>query len=85
MTQLIPSLVWKVMHNEYKEIYPNYKSQKDTLKDYLQNTLKVLKIRTFNEEGCERGMLQSGEILAQLKARNGHVIQNIVLNFFYVS
>jgi hypothetical protein len=29
--------------------------------------------------------LQSGEILAQLKARNGHVIQNIVLNFFYVS
>jgi hypothetical protein len=28
------------MYNEYKEIYPNSKSQKDTLKDYLQNTLK---------------------------------------------
>jgi hypothetical protein len=77
MTQFIPSLVWKVMYNEYKEIYPNCKFQKDTLKDSLQNTLKVLKIRTFNEEGCEKVMLQSDEILAQLKATNGHAIQNI--------
>ncbi len=75
MTQLIPSLVWKVLYNEYKEIYPNYKSQKDTLKDYLQNTLKVLKIKASNEEGCERVMLQSGEILAQfVEATNGHAI-----------
>lgn len=54
MTQLIPSLVWKVMYNEYKEIYPNCKSQKDTLKDSPQNTLQVLKIRTFNEEGVKK-------------------------------
>jgi hypothetical protein len=70
--------MWKVMYNEYEEMYPNSKSQKDTLKDYLQNTLKVLKIKTSNEEGCERVMFKSGEILAQLKATNGHAIQNIV-------
>jgi hypothetical protein len=76
MTQLILSLVWKVMYNEYKEIHSNCKSQKDTLKDYLQNTFKVLKIRTFNEEGCE-SYVAKWRNFGQLKATNGHAVQNI--------
>jgi len=35
VTQLIPSLVWKVVYDEYKETYINLVFQEDTLKDHL--------------------------------------------------
>ncbi len=35
VTQLIPSLVWKVVYGEYKETYINLVLQEDTLKDHL--------------------------------------------------
>jgi hypothetical protein len=35
VTQLIPSLVWKIVYGEYKDTYLNSVFQEDTLKDHL--------------------------------------------------
>ncbi len=40
--------------------------------------LKKLKTCTSNKEGNERVVLQSDEIMIQLKATNGHAIRNII-------
>ncbi len=47
----------------------------DTLKDQLWDALKKLKTLTSNDDGCEKVMLQNEEVLAQLKAMNGHTIR----------
>lgn len=60
-----------------KKFIPILSPKKTPWKTISKIPLKVLKIKTCNE-GCERVMLKSGEILAQLKATNGHAIQNIV-------
>ncbi len=66
------------MCNEYKKTYPNLVFHEDTLKDYLRNALKELKMGTSNEGGNERVILQSDEVLIQLKARIEHDTQNIL-------
>jgi hypothetical protein len=66
------------MCNEYKKIYPNLVFQEDTLKDYLRNALKGLKMGTSNEGGNERVILQSDEVLIQFKATSEHDTQNIL-------
>jgi len=40
--------------------------------------LKELKIRTFNEDGNEKVVLQNEEVLTQLKAMNGHATRNML-------
>jgi hypothetical protein len=74
VAQLIPSL----MCNEYKKTYPNLVFQEDTLKDCFRNALKELKTNTSNEGGNEKVILQSDEVLIQLKATNEHDTHNIV-------
>jgi hypothetical protein len=41
------------------DVYFDSLFQEDTLKDQLQNALKELKIRTFNEERSERIVLKN--------------------------
>jgi hypothetical protein len=65
------------MCNEYKKNYPNLVFQEDTLKDCLQNALKELKMGTSNGGGNGRVIMQSDEVLIQLKATNEHDTQNI--------
>jgi hypothetical protein len=42
--------------------------QEDTLKDWLRVISKYLKTNITNEEGTEKAIVQSNEVLAQLKA-----------------
>jgi hypothetical protein len=60
------------MCSEYKKTYPNLVFQEDTLKDCLRNALKELKMGTSNEGRNEQVILQSDEILIQLKPTNEH-------------
>jgi hypothetical protein len=48
VTQLIPSIVWKVAYTTYKINYPNSELQEKTLKERLWETLRELKIRMSN-------------------------------------
>jgi hypothetical protein len=50
---------------------------KDALQDTLQDALKELKTRISNEERNKRAMLQSEEVLTQLKGMDGHAIWNV--------
>ncbi len=43
----------------------------------LQNALKELKTKTSNEKGFQIIILQSDQVLAQLKATDGHATQNV--------
>jgi hypothetical protein len=55
--QLIPTLVWKAIYSKYKETYLNNIFQENTLKIWLQDALKELKIGTSNEDGSEKVVL----------------------------
>jgi len=43
----------------------------------LQDVLKDCKIDTFNEQGTKKAILQFDEVLAQLKAMDGHATRNM--------
>jgi hypothetical protein len=69
--------VWKVVFANYKVTYTNNPFLNDILKDQLQDALKELKTRISNEERNKRAMLQSEEVLTQLKGMDGHAIWNV--------
>jgi uncharacterized protein YaaW (UPF0174 family) len=48
VTQVIPSAIWKNVYLDYQKEYPNSTIAEETLKDWLRDTLKELKIRNFN-------------------------------------
>ncbi len=75
VTQLILSLVCKTIYGEYKSQHILVQCSKRThLNDRLQNALKELKMGINNEKGCKKMVLQSDQVLAQLKAMDGHAI-----------
>ncbi len=51
ITQLIPTLVWKQVYTDYQTAYLDSYLTEKTLKDWLRDTLKELKIGTLNQEG----------------------------------
>ncbi len=69
--------MWEVVFTNYKVTYTNSPFSNDILKDQLQDALKELKTRIFNKERNKRAMLQSGEVLTQLKGMDGHAIWNV--------
>jgi hypothetical protein len=42
----------------------------------LHKTLKFFKTSTTNEKGAKKPMLQSDQVLTQLKTTDGHAISN---------
>ncbi len=63
VTQLIPSMVWKVVYTTYKNDYPVSKlQQKKTLNFFILETLRELKIGTSNRQGLKRVVLQNEEV-----------------------
>ncbi len=60
--------------------FPNSIFQEESLKDRLQDTLKELNTSTTNEEGAEKVVLQSDQVLEQLKSTNGHATWNVLKN-----
>jgi hypothetical protein len=65
-------------NGNYKLKFPNFVFQEESLKDKLQNTLKELKTSKANKEGVKKVVLQSDQVLAQLKSTNGHATQNVL-------
>jgi hypothetical protein len=51
---------------------------KESFKNKLRDTLKEFKIGIMNEDGVERSMLQSDQILEQLKVTYGHATSNML-------
>jgi hypothetical protein len=64
MTQLIPSMVWKLIYTNYVGAYLDFPFMEDTLKDHLQDVLKEFKIGNFNEKEFDKTILQLNEALA---------------------
>jgi hypothetical protein len=52
VTQLVPNHIWKAIYENYKLKFLTFISQKEILKNRLQDTLKE---RQHNEEGVEKG------------------------------
>ncbi len=63
MIWLIFIAMWKQIYINYQVIYLNSIFIEETLKDYLGNTLKELKIGTSNEEVLEKKTLQCDQVL----------------------
>jgi len=63
---------------DYKFKFPDSVFQEESLKERLQDTLKELKISIVNEEGAKRVVLQSDQILEQLKSTDGHATRNVL-------
>lgn len=78
VTQLIPSIVWKAVYENYLQSYPESTLAEDTLKDRLRDTLKDLKTGTSNNDGAETVVLQSEEVLMRLKSTDGHATRNVL-------
>jgi len=80
VTQLVPNNVWKVIYVDYKLKFPHFIFQEESLKDKLRDTLKELKTCTTNEKGAKMVVLQSDQVLEQLKSTNGHATWNVLKN-----
>jgi hypothetical protein len=68
-------VVWKAIYNDYVIAFPYSPFQEDTLKDWLQDALKDLKVDTFNEEGTEKVVLQSNDFKL---AMNNYATRNVL-------
>jgi hypothetical protein len=75
---LILVAIWKAVYNDYVITYPNSPFHDDTLKDQLQNALKDLKTNTSNGKGTKKVVIQSYEVLTQLKATDSHATRNVL-------
>jgi hypothetical protein len=72
---VILNAFWKNVYVDYQKEYPYSSITKQTLKDWLHNTLKELKTINSDEEGLEI-TLQCDDMLEHFKTTNGHVLRN---------
>ena len=75
-SQLVPSLVWKLVYADFIKEYPNSTWKEDSLKERLRCALAELKTGTSNEENADKAVLQPADFLEQLKVTNGHAKRN---------
>lgn len=76
---MIQVVVWKAIYNDYVMAYLNLPFHEDTLKDWLWDILKDLKIETSNEKGTKKAiLLDFDEVLARLKAMDNHATRNVL-------
>jgi hypothetical protein len=75
--QIIPSKVWALMYEEYKEAHPASVFDQETLKGRVQETLKQLQTGTSNNKG-EPTTLQSSEFFKRIKATDGHATRSVI-------
>lgn len=71
-------IVWKTTYNDYVIAYPNSSFHENTLMDQLQNALEDIKIDTINKKGTRKVVLQSNQVMAQLKGINNHATRNVL-------
>ncbi len=78
MIWLIFIAMWKQIYINYQVIYLDSIFVEETLKDYLWDTLKELKIGISNEEVLEKKTLQCDQVLEWWKVINGDATRNIL-------
>jgi hypothetical protein len=75
--QIIPSKVWALMYEEYKEAHPASAFDQETLKERVRETLEQLQTDTSNNKG-EPATLQSSEFLKRIKDTDGHATRSVI-------
>ena len=56
-SQIVPSLIWKLVYADFIKEYPNSTSKEESLKERLRYVLAELKTGTSNEENADKAVL----------------------------
>jgi hypothetical protein len=75
--QIIPSKVWGIVYEDYKEEHPASVFDQETLKGRVGETLEQLQTGTSNSRGGPE-TLQSSEFLKRIKATDAHATRSII-------